>query len=80
VSTEQEELITEEAAVRYLGVSHERLRELVVQGELHLVTVQKPEGSESMYFKGEVFRLKERLRNQESRPETTQEWPDTISG
>jgi hypothetical protein len=79
VSTEQEELITEEDAARYLGVSPVHLIELVTQGELHLVTVQKPEGSESMYFKGEVFRLKERLRNQESRPETTQEWPDTIN-
>ena len=77
MSTGQEELITEEDAMRYLGVSPERLRELVVQGELHLVTVQKPEGLELMYFRGEVLRLKEQLKAQESKSET-EEWPNTI--
>ena len=77
MSAEQEELITEEDAARYLGVSPARLRELVVQGELHLVTVQKTEGLELMYFRGEVLRLKEKLRAQESRSET-EEWPNTI--
>ena len=78
MSTEQEELITEEDAARYLGVSPERLRELVIQGELRLVTVQKPEGIESMYLKGEVLRLKERLRAQEGKP-GAEEWPDMIN-
>ena len=75
----QEELITEEEAMRYLGVSPERLRELVVQGELHLVTAKKPEGIELLYFRGEVLRLKERLRGRGNKPET-EEWPDLING
>ncbi len=41
MSTGQEELITEEDAARYLGISPERLIELVTQGELHLVTSRK---------------------------------------
>lgn len=79
MSAEQEELITEEDAARYLGVSPERLRELVTQGELRLVMVQKPEGIEAMYLSGEVLRLKERLGDRGSKSET-EEWPDTISG
>ena len=77
MSTEQEELITEEDAARYLGVSPERLIQLVIQGELRLVTVQKPEGIESMYLKGEVLRLKEQLEDLGSKSET-EEWPNTI--
>ena len=50
MSTEQEELITEKEAARYLGVSPERLRELVTQGELRLAMVQGPEGIEPMSF------------------------------
>ncbi len=79
MSTEQEELITEEDAARYLGLSPLRLLELVAQGELHLVTVKKPEGIETMYLRGEVLRLKERLEVQEGKPEA-EEWPDTIGG
>lgn len=78
MSTGQEELITEEDAARYLGVTPLRLIELVTQGELHLVTVQKPEGIESMYLRGEVLRLKERLGAQEGKP-GSEEWPDTIN-
>ncbi len=78
MSTGQEELITEEDAARYLGISPERLIELVTQGELHLVTVQKPEGLEPMYLRGEVLRLKERLRGQGNKSET-EEWPDLIN-
>ena len=79
MSAGQEELITEEDAARYLGVTPARLRELVTQGELHLAMVQGPEGIEPMYFRGEVLRLKEKLRGQESKSET-EEWPDTIGG
>ena len=79
MSTGQEELITEEDAARYLGVSPERLIELVAQGELRLVMVQSPGELEAMYLKGEVLRLKERLRGQESKSET-EEWPDMIGG
>ena len=78
MSTEQEELITEEDAARYLAVSPEHLRQLVAQGELRLAMVQGPEGIEPMYFRGEVLRLTERLRGQESQPEA-EEWPDTIN-
>jgi hypothetical protein len=79
VSIEQEELITEENAARYLGVTPERLIELVTQGELRLVTVQRSGETESMYLNGEVLQLKERLGAQEGKPDT-EEWPDTISG
>ena len=77
MSTGQEELITEEDAARHLGITPERLIQLVIQGELRLVTVQKSEGIESMYLKGEVLRLKERLGAQGGKSET-EEWPDTI--
>ncbi len=79
MSTGQEELITEEDAAQYLGLSPLRLLELVAQGELHLVTVQKPEGIETMYLRGEVLRLKERLSAQEGKP-GAEDWPDTIGG
>lgn len=78
MSTGQEELITEEDAARFLGVSPERLMELVTQGELRLVMVQKPEGIEPMYLRGEVLRLKERLGAQEGKP-GAEEWPDLIN-
>ena len=77
VSTGQEELMTEEDAARYLRIPPARLRELVTQGEIHLVTVQKPEGIELMYFRGEVLRLKEQLRGQGSKS-GMEEWPDMI--
>ena len=57
MSTGQEELITEEAAAQYLGVSPLRLRELVTQGVLRLVMVQGSEGVEPMYLRGEVLKL-----------------------
>jgi hypothetical protein len=50
VSAEQEELISEEDAARYLGVSPERLRGLVTQGELRLVMVQRSGELEAMYL------------------------------
>ncbi|MBA3441474.1 MAG: helix-turn-helix domain-containing protein [Pyrinomonadaceae bacterium] len=79
MSVGQEELITEEDAARYLGVSPERLRELVAQGELHLVPVQGSEGIEVMHLRGEVLRLKEQLGAQEGKTRA-EEWPDQISG
>ena len=77
VSTGQEELMAEEDAARYLGVTPARLRELVTQGVLHVAMVQGPEGIEPMYLTSEVLQLKERLRGQESKPEA-EEWPDMI--
>ena len=77
VSTEQEELMTEEDAARYLSVSPERLTELATQGELRLVMVRGPEGIKSMYFRSEVLQLKEKLRGQGSKSEV-EEWPDMI--
>ena len=77
MSATQEELITEEAAMRYLSVSPERLRELVAEGELRLVLAPGPEMLEPMCYRGEVLRLKERLRGQESQPEA-EEWPNLI--
>lgn len=79
MSAEQEELITEEDTARYLGVSTARLRELVTQGELRLVMVQRSGELETMYLKGEVLRLKERLEAQEGKL-GAEEWPDTIGG
>ena len=77
MSTGQEELITEEAAAQYLGVSPLRLRELVTQGVLRLAMVQGPEGMEPMYLRGEILQLKERLRGQGSKSEV-EEWPNMI--
>lgn len=79
MSAEQEELIAEEDAARYVGVSPERLRELVTQGELRLVMVQRSGELEAMYLSSEVLRLKERLGAQESKP-GAEEWPDQIGG
>lgn len=77
MSAEQEELIPEEDAARYLGVPPERLRLLAVQGELQLVVVNGPNGQESMYLRGQVLRLKEALRRNESKADT-EEWPDVL--
>ena len=77
MSAGQEELMTEEDATRYLGVSPERLRELVTQGVLRLAMVQGPEGMEPMYLRGEILQLKERLRGQGSKSEV-EEWPNMI--
>ncbi len=70
MSTGQDELITEEEAAWYLGVTTGHLRELVTQGELRLVAVQKPEGNESMYLSSEVLQLNERPGDWESKPGT----------
>ncbi len=70
MSTGQDEIITEEEAAWYLGVTTGHLRELVTQGELRLVAVQKPEGIESMYLISEVLRLKARAGDRESKPGT----------
>ena len=79
MSAGQEELITEEDAARYLRVTPGRLLELVTQGELRLVMVQRSGGMESMYLSGEVLRLKERLGAQAGKP-GAEEWPDMIGG
>ncbi len=76
-AAEQEELIPEEEAAQYLDVSPERLRLLVVQGELRLILVNGPNGQESMYLKGQVLKLKEALREDESKADT-EEWPDVL--
>ncbi len=78
MSAGQEELITEEDAARYLGVSPERLRELVTQGVLRMAITRGPEGLEPMYFRGDVLRLKEHLTDQGSKS-GTEEWPDIIN-
>ncbi len=78
MSAGQEELITEEDAARYLGVSPERLRELVTQGVLRMAITRGPEGLEPMYFSGDVLRLKEHLTDQGSKS-GTEEWPDIIN-
>ena len=77
MSTEQEELMTEEDAARYLRIPPARLRELVTQGVLHLAIVKGPEGIAPMYFRGEVLQLKEKLRGQGSKLEV-EEWPNMI--
>ena len=73
MSTGQEELIPEELAARYLEISQERLRGFASRGDLRLVSVWGPDGLEVMYIRGEVLKLKERLRGQE-----TEEWPEVI--
>ncbi len=77
MSAEQEELIDELDAARYLDISPERLRELATQDEIRVVVIRGPDGIEMMYFRGEVLRLKEKLRGQESQSEA-EEWPDII--
>lgn len=77
MSAEQEELIDELDAARYLDISLERLTELATEGEICVVVIQTPDGIEVMYFRGEVLRLKEKLRSQESKSEA-EEWPDMI--
>ncbi len=77
MSAGQEELMDEQDAARYLGIAPERLRELAAQGEIRVVVVRALDEIEVMYFRGEVLRLKEQLRGQESKPET-EEWPDMI--
>ncbi len=78
MSVGQEELIAEEDAERYLGVSPERLRELVTQGVLRIAIARGAEGLEPMYFRSDVLRLKEHLTDQGSKS-GTEEWPDIIN-
>jgi hypothetical protein len=77
MSAEQEELITENEAARYLSVTPQRLREFVVQGELRMVLVQSKSGEETMYFRGQVLKLKEKLIADEG-DEEVEEWPELI--
>ncbi len=77
MSAKQDELITEEDAARYLGVSPVRLIELVTQGVLRLVIAKREGGLEAMYLSSEVLQLNERPGDWESKP-VTEEWPDTI--
>ncbi len=79
MSVGEEELMPEDEAARYLDISMERLRELVVQGELRMVLVRGPDGEETMYLRGRVLRLKEILIADEKESEV-EEWPDTING
>jgi hypothetical protein len=79
VSVGEEELMPEVEAARFLDISMERLRELAVQGELRMVLVRGPNGEETMYLKGHVLRLKEKLIADEKESEV-EEWPDIISG
>ena len=74
MSTEQEELIPEDEAARFLGVTPQRLKEFIAEGSLHGALVKGPNGLEVMYYRGEVLKLKERLRGEESE----EEWPDVI--
>ena len=80
MSAEMDELISEDEAVQYLGVSRERVRELTQQGVLHSVIMQGPNGLEMMYFKGEVLRLSESIRRQEDTSTSDEEWPEEIGG
>ena len=77
MSAMQEELITELEAARYLGISPQRLREFAERALLQSIDVQTPHGSETMYYRGEVLRLKEHLRRHESAAEE-EEWPDVL--
>ncbi len=78
MSAGQEELMDEDDAALYLNISPERLRELATEGEIRVVVVRTPEDVEPMYLRGDVLRLKEKLRSQESQPET-EEWPEMIN-
>ena len=77
MSAAQEELISETAAARYLGVPPQRLREFTSQGLLQAVPVEGPQGREAMYYTGEVLRLKEHLRGRED-DAGAEQWPDVI--
>ncbi len=77
MSAGQEELMDEGDAAQHLGISPERLRELATQGELRVVKIRASDKIVPMYLTGEVLRLKEQLRGQESKSET-EEWPDMI--
>ncbi len=77
MSAAQEELVNEDDAARYLDISPARLRELATEGEIRVVVIRTPDDVEPMYLRGEVLRLKEKLRSQESQPEAD-EWPEMI--
>ncbi len=77
MSAKQDELITEEDAARYLGVSPVRLIELVTQGVLRLVIAKREGGLEAMYLSSEAFQLNERSGDRASKS-GTEEWPDLI--
>ncbi len=77
MSAAHEELISETAAARYLGVPPQRVREFASRGLLQAVPVEGPRGREAMYYTSEVLRLKERLRRLGDGAET-EEWPDVI--
>ncbi len=79
MSVREEELMPEDEAARFLDISMERLRELVVQGEPRMVLVRGPNGEETMYLRSRVLRLKEILIADEEESEV-EEWPDMISG
>ena len=77
MSAEREELITEAEAALILGITQQRLRAIESQGMLQPVSVRTPVGIEIMHYRGEVLRLRERLRAGASTIET-EEWPDVI--
>lgn len=74
----QEQLITELAAARCLEVSPQRVREFASQGMLRAVPVREgPQVYATLYYTGEVLRLKELLRGQLD-DAGAEEWPDVI--
>jgi hypothetical protein len=78
VSAEQEEMMPEAEAARYLNVSKGRLRELAVLGELRMLLARGPDGEKTMYLRGQVLRLKARLAADEEASEA-EEWPDVMN-
>ena len=78
MSAEQEEMMPEDEAARYLNVSKGRLRELAVQGELRMLLARGPDGEKTMYLRGQVLKLKARLAADEE-ASGAEEWPDVIN-
>ena len=68
----QAELMTETEAARHLGVTPERIRELVSLGLLRSVFVPGPQGNLMMYYKREIVRFKERHIESENKTGTEQ--------
>jgi hypothetical protein len=83
MSARQEELITEEEALRYLQITPERLKSMVSKGLLKTIDVQSPGGEMIFYYRGQIESLKEQLRWEKPESEgatelEVEEWPDVI--
>lgn len=80
MSAERAELMPENEAVNYLNITAERLRLLVVQGELQMALVCTASGEESMYFTSQIIKLKDKLKaeDMESEMSEIEEWPEVI--